>query len=309
MRSEEAPASAGQTWEQVGGRFGTILLTSVSVLFVEAVIGGIAVFVWGQTQESPDVPLDALNVFFLFLFVPIAALIGAVPAVVVSVAGVMPLLVIAGWAGRRTEGRERWYWVPVMAAAWTALPVLGGVTLLEAGVLPGLALWLVTTVGLAIPALVVRRLLLPDRTRLTGVAMLGRVVLYGTLAVVSVFALGGFGLWAGLAYEPPRLDAALIAGTWTDGKGGTLTLAADGRATATGVRTYGIEGKAHVCAGSGNWAYDPGDGPWGQTVGMTVEGCDDLDDWEVFGTPEHPKLFVRIGDPDSWDLYVLERRG
>ncbi|MEU4152882.1 hypothetical protein [Streptomyces sp. NPDC026659] len=33
-----------------------------------------------------------------------------------------------------------------------------------------------------------------------------------------------------------------------------------------------------------------------------------MDAWEVFGTIEHPKLFVRIGDPDSWDLYILQRR-
>ncbi|MER7728094.1 hypothetical protein [Streptomyces sp. NPDC096323] len=31
--------------------------------------------------------------------------------------------------------------------------------------------------------------------------------------------------------------------------------------------------------------------------------------WEVYGSSEHPKLFVFIGDPDSWDLYALRRRG
>ncbi|MFC9285289.1 hypothetical protein [Streptomyces sp. NPDC057052] len=39
---------------------------------------------------------------------------------------------------------------------------------------------------------------------------------------------------------------------------------------------------------------------------MSVDDCR-LDTWEVSGTLEHPKLFVYIGDPDSWDLYILQR--
>ncbi|MEU8509890.1 hypothetical protein AB0C40_35500 [Streptomyces brevispora] len=37
-------------------RFGAVLTASMSMLFVEAAIGTIALFVWGLTQESPGRP-------------------------------------------------------------------------------------------------------------------------------------------------------------------------------------------------------------------------------------------------------------
>lgn len=125
-------------------------------------------------------------------------------------------------------------------------------------------------------------------------------------------ALAGVGLNAGIGYEPPRLSTERIVGTWSDGRGGSLTLTADGGATATRVRTFDVqaasaEPEVRTCTAAGTWEYDPGAGPWSQEVDVSVAGCS-LDTWKVFGTPEHPKLFVFIGDPDSWDLYVLRRR-
>ncbi|MEU6577159.1 hypothetical protein [Streptomyces sp. NPDC046805] len=167
------------------------------------------------------------------------------------------------------------------------------------------------TAALTATALVARRLLLPDRPWLSGGAMFGRVALYGTLAVATAGALAGIALYAGLAYEPPRLGAEGVAGTWSDGKGGTLTLTADGKAMATRVKTFDLDDSfdtvVHKCTGTGTWKYDPGAGPWAQEVDVFVDGCQ-LDTWEVFGTFEHPKLFVYIGDPDNWDLYILRRR-
>ncbi|MFD9541177.1 hypothetical protein [Streptomyces sp. NPDC060022] len=70
----------------------------------------------------------------------------------------------------------------------------------------------------------------------------------------------------------------------------------------------------HKCTGTGTctctctWEYDPRAGPWSQEVDMSVADCS-LDTWQVFGTPEHPKLCVYVGDPDSWDLYILQPRG
>jgi hypothetical protein len=130
------------------------------------------------------------------------------------------------------------------------------------------------------------------------------------LAVVSAGTLGGVSLYAGLAYEPPRLSMERVAGAWSDGKGGMLILTADGKATATGIETFdtddSFERVVHKCTGTGSWTYDPGAGPWSQQVDVSVEDCS-MDSWEVFGTPEHPKLFVYIGDPDNWDLYILQR--
>ncbi|MEV5884888.1 hypothetical protein AB0L74_19520 [Streptomyces sp. NPDC052020] len=64
----------------------------------------------------------------------------------------------------------------------------------------------------------------------------------------------------------------------------------------------------HECTGTGTWEYDPGAGPWSQEVAVFVDDCP-LDTWEVLGTSQQPKLFVYIGDPDGWDLYILERVG
>jgi hypothetical protein len=227
-----------------------------------------------------------------------------------SVGVVMPLLVGAGWLGRRLSGREAWWWVPALAAAGTASLALAAAVLAEAGLLAVLGGWLAVTAALAATALVARRLLLPDRPRLSGGAMFGRVVLYGTLAAVTAGTLAGIGLYAGIGYEPPRLSTERVAGAWSDGQGGTLVLTADGKATATRVKTFDddvFDPVMHQCTSTGTWEYDPGAGPWSQEVVVSVDDCP-MDTWAVFGTPEHPKMFVFIGDPDGWDLYILQRR-
>ncbi|MFF3788283.1 hypothetical protein [Streptomyces sp. NPDC001933] len=302
----------GQTQARVRDRFGAVLTASMSMLFVGAVIGAIALIVWGQTQESPGLPYNAMGIIFLIVMAPFVLAAGAAFAALLSVGVVMPLLVVAGWLGRRLSGREAWWWVPALATVGTAPPALATAVLVEAGLLAGLGGWLVVAAALAVTTLVARRLLLPDRPRLSGGAMFGRVALYGTLAVVAVGTLGGIGLWAGIGYEPPRLSTERVAGTWSDGKGGTLILTAHGKATATRVETFDLDDSfepvVHECTGTGTWEYDPGAGPWSQAVDVSLDDCP-MDTWEVFGSPEHPKLFVYIGDPDSWDLYILQRRG
>ncbi|MEV7682116.1 hypothetical protein AB0O64_26735 [Streptomyces sp. NPDC088341] len=312
MRSEMWGSVPVRTQARVRDRFGAVVTASVSVLFVEAAIGAIALVVWEQTQVSPGLPYNAMGVVLLVVMAPFIAAAGLVLGALLSVGVVMPLLVVAGWLGRRLSGREAWWWVPAVAATGTALPVLAAAVRVEAGLLAGLGGWLAVTVALAATALVARRLLLPDRPRLSGGAMFGRVVLYGTLAVVTAGTLAGIALYAGFGYEPPRLSTERVAGTWSDGKGGTLMLTADGEATATGVETFdfgdSFEPVIHTCTGTGTWEYDPGAGPWSQEVAVSVDDCP-MNAWEVFGTPDHPKLFVYIGDPDSGDIYILQRRG
>ncbi|WP_406090224.1 hypothetical protein [Streptomyces sp. NBC_01013] len=311
MRSENR--DPGRTQLRVRDRFAAVVTTSMAVLFVEAVVATIALFVWTQVRESPYGPgLDTWGVFLLAVLAPLAAVAGAALGYLLSIGFVMPLLVVAGWAGRRFPGREAWWWVPALAAPATALPSLVVAVLGETGPWAGLGGWLAVTAVLAAAALVARRLLLPDRPRLTGGAMFGRVAWYGTLAVLTAGLLAGIGLYAGIAYEPPELSAQQIAGTWADGKGGTLILTADGRATANRVETFdaddSFEPVAHPCTGTGTWEYDPGLGPWTQSVAVSVGDCS-MDTWEVFGTNGHPKLFVYVEHPDSWGLYVLRRRG
>ncbi|MFG2111353.1 hypothetical protein ACGFRB_01700 [Streptomyces sp. NPDC048718] len=298
-----------QTWARVHERAGAIFSASMLVLLSETVTGGIGLVMWSLTQESPVPPFTAsfLGWVFLVLLMVFAAVIVPLGNVVLS-AGVVPLVVVlAGWAGRRFGGREAWYWVPMVAAV-VLLPVPGALSALGTGVLAALVIWLVGTAGIAIAALVARRLLLPGRPHLTGGVMFLRVGLWGTLAVVTVFVLSGIGLCAGMAYEPPRLTRAGAVGAYSDGKGGTLTLMADGKATARGVRGYGgFREAGEPCDGIGSWSFSPGRGPWDQTVEAVIEGCPDFGAWSVFGSGERPKLFISIGDPDSMDFYVLER--
>ncbi|MEU9591658.1 hypothetical protein AB0D84_18355 [Streptomyces sp. NPDC048193] len=301
-----------QSQARVRDRFGAVLTASMSMLSVEAVLGGIALFVWGQTKESPGLPPSAPGVILLILVAPVMAVIGAVVAALLSIGVVMPLVSVAGWFGRRFSGREAWWWLPVLAAVSTSPLALAAVMLNGAEALACLGVWLVAAAALAATALVARRLLLAGRPHLSGGVMFRRVALYGTLAAVTSGTLAAISLYAGLGYEPPRLGAEGVVGTWSDGRGGTLTLTAEGQATAIRVKTFDLDDSfetvVHTCTGTGTWKYDPGTGPWSQEVAVSVDDCP-LDTWEVFGSSEHPKLFVYIGDPDSWDLYVLERAG
>ncbi|MFF2779161.1 hypothetical protein ACFVU3_30235 [Streptomyces sp. NPDC058052] len=39
---------------------------------------------------------------------------------------------------------------------------------------------------------------------------------------------------------------------------------------------------------------------------VEVDGCG-LEPWRAYGTPEHPKLFVPVGDPDEGRIHVLHK--
>ncbi|MFF9242632.1 hypothetical protein ACF1AL_27725 [Streptomyces sp. NPDC014801] len=290
-------------------RCGAVLTASMSVLAVEAVIATIGVFVWGQTQESPGASVNAMGFFLLILVAPFVAAAGAAMAALLSVGVVIPLIVAARWLGRRLTGDEAWWWIPAVAALGAAPATVAAGA--ETGLPAVLAVWVGLTAGLTAPALVARRLLLPHCRWLSGGAMAGRVAWYGALAVVAA-ALAGAGVVAEWGYEPPRLSAERVAGTWSDGKGGTLALLAGGKAVAAGVDTFDRDDTStsvtRECAGTGTWEYDPGSGPWTQQVRVTVDDCP-MAAWSVFGTRDHPKLFVFIGDPDGGDLYVMRRGG
>lgn len=303
MCSKIGPAQ-GQA--RVRQRFGAVLVASTTVLVAEAPVWAVTLFTMGQIQENPGTGNYGL---LLFAAVPLA-LVGLVLAVLCSLGAVMPILAADGWFGRRFGGRAAWRRVPALAALGTAPPAIAAGV--HGGLQAGAGVWVAGTVSLAAPALVARRLLLPGRPYLTGGAMFGRIALYGTLTVTAAGVLGA-GLVAGFGYEPPTLSTQRAAGVWSDGRGGTLVLAGDGTATATAVgpdRTDsdddGFGGAGWKCSGTGTWAYHKGYGPRSQQVGLSIEGCEHIA-WQVLGTAARPKLFVFLGDPDSWDLYALRR--
>ncbi|MYS12065.1 hypothetical protein GTW71_37845 [Streptomyces sp. SID6041] len=291
-----------------------MMAASVSVLLVEAVIGFLANYVWEQAQEAPPLPYNALGLALLVIGAPFVAAVGGLLCAFLTVGVVMPILTAAAWLGRRLSGREAWWWVPVVSAAAAVPAVTASLALLaDAGVLASLIGGVTVAVGLTAPALVARRLLLPDRPRLSGRTMVGRVALYGALAAVTAFALAGVALNAGVAYEPPWFNAGQVAGTYSDGKGGTLTLTPDGAAVATRIDTFdyavdSFDPLVRACTGAGTWSYDPAQGPYSQQVDVSIDACPvATDSWSLYGTHESPKLFTFIGDPDSWELYTLRR--
>ncbi|MEV7534626.1 hypothetical protein [Streptomyces hydrogenans] len=305
-----ASGEAGGRHARVGERLDHVLMTSTVVLLVEAVAGAFACHVWRESLESIGRPQSVLGLFLLALSAPFVVALVAIAALVVSAVVVAPLLAGAGWLGRRCSGREAWWWVPVSAAAVTAVAVAAGGLAGKPGHGAATAVWGVGTVVLAVPALIARGLLLPGRPRLSDRSVVGALALWGTLAVVTAWAVAGAVLEAGVAYEPPRLDEARVAGTWSDGRGGTLTFGADGRATAHRVEVHAFTGDVEPvvrrCTGTGTWWYRSGDEPWSQSVHVAVEGCA-LEPWGVYGSPEHPKIFVYAGDPDVADVYVLRK--
>ncbi|MER8236168.1 hypothetical protein [Streptomyces sp. NPDC094049] len=304
---------SGQAQLRVRDRLDEVVAACVAVLLAEAVIGLIVNYVWGQTAESPALPMNSMGLFMLVVGSPFLVAGGAMLATAVAATVVVPVICVAAWLGRVVSGREVWWWVPAAAAILAVGPGVAVTVLTDGGVLAGFVTWVAGTAALAAPALTARRLLLPARRRPSLRTVLGSVGVYGTLAVVTAFTLAGIALHSGIAYEPPRFNAQQLTGTYTDGDGGTLTLAPDGRADADRIRTFDYDDTAdsfgprvRECSGTGTWTHDPAHGPLSQQVLVTFDSCP-MDSWNVYGTLRHPKLYLFIGDPDSGEIYTLRR--
>ncbi|MEU6627574.1 hypothetical protein ABZ905_04685 [Streptomyces parvus] len=291
--------------------FGLSLLLSMLVLILEGMLALVVAVVYGITQESPNAG-GGSAMFILFL--PVVAVFGIAVAGAASAALVFPAAWLGDVLGRRLGGREAWWWVPPAAAVVSLVPV-GSVVAAYGGADPATAAagWFFTTVAITVPALLWRS----RRERIFK-----PVTLWGVAAVVLTAVLGGAGLATGVLkeYRPPALTSADIVGHWSDGQGGTVTFTADGRVTAVDVDDDldgwgheddatdpdGPEGADTRCSGQGTWTYEPGGGTWSQEVDLTIDSCG-FDVWNVGGTASRPTLYQYIGDPDSWDLYVLRR--
>ncbi|MFI0237753.1 hypothetical protein [Streptomyces sp. NPDC016845] len=269
-------------------------------LFVEAVLALEAAVLYGQTLESPNTGGNyALGVLAL----PFLAAAGAVLAAVISVAFVLPTVRLSRRPGRRSGGRDAWWWVPLIVAALLA-PILAGAALTDpVDRQSALASWALATVTLTVPALIGR-----SRRR----KPLRAVAAWGLLAAIGVGALGAVAFQTDVlqAYRPPTISPAALVGTWADGTGAALTFTADGRVTSSGVEEHELDEDftvvAKACTGEGTWTYVAGGDPWSQEVDVDLPECE-WPSWNVGGTRERTTLYQYVGDPDSWDLYELSR--
>ncbi|MEV6550915.1 hypothetical protein AB0M57_19715 [Streptomyces sp. NPDC051597] len=276
-----------------------MLWISMVVLFLEAVLALVVAVVYGQTRESPNAGGGyALGLLAL----PFVAAAGAFLGAALSAVFVLPAIQVAAALGRRYGGRNAWWWVPLVLAAAFAPLAMGAALLGAADWTTAGGSWMVATVALTVPALV-------GRSRR---GTFGAVAGWGVLAVISVGVLGGVALGTHLlpAYHPPTMSAPTLVGTWSDGKGATLTFTADGRVTASGVQDERLDenlgSEVARCTGEGTWTFEAGRDTWSQEVDVSVQDCQWLP-WNVGGTQERPTLYQYIGDPDSWDLYKLRK--
>lgn len=251
-----------------------------------------------STGESAALPVNyGFGMLVLILLSPLLLLICGALALGTAV----PLVELAEWTARRLRRRDAWWWLPLVAAVQCGVLVMA-VALPFGAWRGGLWWWAGVTVFVTVPALTARWALRPEPRH--PVYALALTTLGGVAAVVLTIA-GGYAAFAtGLvdAYRPPELTHRTVVGTWSDGEGGTLRLAADGTATATDVHRY-EDDRPVRCAGAGSWEVAGGD-----TLEVRIPDCGDLV-WEALGTPERPRLYYFIGDPDAWNLYELRRVG
>ncbi|MEU9164153.1 hypothetical protein AB0D29_28285 [Streptomyces sp. NPDC048424] len=280
--------------------YGRMLLVSTLVGCLEVALTVVVILLYVQTQPPPDSPVDhtALAASLLSF-----GMIVAVIAFLLSLIFVLPAVALADQLGRRIGGREAWWWVPPAVAALVAPPIWAFASYNHVETQPALVFWAMATASLSTGALIAR-------PRHPG---LGRqVALWGTAAVAGTGLLGALGLTAGLlpAYEPPAIGPAAVPGTWVDHTSGSLVFTPDGRVTAFGVAEYGPgddpDRRPPQCSGSGTWSYEPGRGARTQKVRVQVPGCS-WPAWSVGGTAGEPKIYQRVGRPDSEDLYQLRK--
>ncbi|MEU3948717.1 hypothetical protein [Streptomyces sp. NPDC029526] len=297
-RDRTAPAGA----EGVGGGgWISAWLTGAVALVAEGTLA-LIVFV--------IVALQGEDAHFAGAGAPLGWILGAVLGVVAgalagltgSAAVVLPVLRLSRRSARRAGRTDTALWCLAVCAVLAVVTgaVAGAVGAVRGGdvarlllVAPVVFLVLTPAVLCARAATVARgtgaRVAVPVIVGAAG----GAVAAVTLTAGVVAYATGTLEL-----YEPPGLTEEQLVGTWTDDRGGTLTLRADGTAVADGL------GAEERCSASGTWdRTERGSEP---EVRLHGDGC--LEESYAFsGTAEHPSLYRLFGDVEAPDRYVLRR--
>ncbi|WP_158822109.1 hypothetical protein [Streptomyces sp. NRRL F-5727] len=283
--------------------FGRILMVATGMLMLELTSVAVVAALYGATRE----PATGDGYGFTVMMLPLVALPATLVVAVAALVLVVPAVVLAAELGRRLGGAPEgepgpWWWTPVSAAPVAAAGVL---FLLRAVPSPRAALlaWAALVV-LIVPAALVARL----RRRW----LLREIALWGTVGLMGLAVTGGLVLGSGVldAHEPPVATREELVGTWTDGRGGTLELAADGTAEADGVMEppgfAPLPGEAgETCTARGTWTFAAADG-WGESVVTDLPDCV-FEPWEIGG--EDDRVVLRQWDVDGEETVGLSRAG
>ncbi|MGK5546733.1 hypothetical protein ACSNOH_18680 [Streptomyces sp. URMC 127] len=294
--------------------FGAAFCASMAGLCAEAAVAGTAGFLVMLSREHEGLP-HGLMVIVAVVFA--VALLGVLVSGFVTAVAVMPALALARRVTRRSGRREGPLWnaaaVPVVSAA--AVAVFGGVSALgslsPASPVTYLLWWAFLTAAL-LPATLIAgvagRRVREGRSARTA----RRVSRDGALAWLAVGAVGAIAYGTGLVsvYQPPRFETEQLAGTWTDGRGGTVRLAEDGAAEADGLDNYVWDGtgkdKPKDCDGAGTWK-PVKEGGKVEGMSLRIGSCELKRNWSVSGTVKEPRLYHEIGKPGSGKRYVLTK--
>ncbi|MQY14338.1 hypothetical protein SRB5_45020 [Streptomyces sp. RB5] len=290
--------AGGKTWARTGLRYGGALLASWAVLCVEA-LTALVVWVTVSLRYEPPPGNYAVGGIFYLIAVPLA---GALVTGTVVLAAVR----LSRWSAHRRLRRETWRWLAATTLlVVTAVVVAFGVVLpLPVGESPAWAgvgwTWLGSAAAV-LPAALVARAALNERWVATGASTGGAVALLVATVVtgVALYATDVLTAW-----EAPQLTGAELAGTWSDGDGGVLTLTADGTLTAKGVAEYDSAERTGRCDGTGTWR-DAGKSGDLQALDLSIPGCR-LGDWTVAGTRDEPTVHVWTGGYTG-EWYILHR--
>ncbi|MEU4210129.1 hypothetical protein AB0F13_09045 [Streptomyces sp. NPDC026206] len=314
--TDAAPGKPSAAAKGVTGSdgFGAAFCASMATLCAEVFIAGTAGVFALLSREHDGMPSGLLVIIALVLGV---LLLTVLVSGFVTAAAVMPALAVARRisAGAGRSGSRLWAVAAVSAVSVAAVVVFGGVAALGslrfAPPLSYLVWWAFLTAGLLPATLAGQAAARRVRQGRSGSVAL-RVTRGGLIAWLVVGALGTGAYASGLVtvYEPPRLTKSDLAGTWTDGRGGTVELASDGNAVADGLDNFIWDGagkdKPKDCDGSGTWKAVK-DGGRVQSVSLRISACELARDWSVIGTEKEPRIYHEIGKPGSGKRYTLTK--
>ncbi|EKX60830.1 hypothetical protein STRIP9103_04124 [Streptomyces ipomoeae 91-03] len=179
MAAGSVPSAGGSGGGEAVRKGAEPSAVSMAVLSVEGALACAVLFVVGyDARLGPGGDGGALATLVL---APLLLLLVLFAGTVLTVAYVLPALMLAHWTGRQLTGRTGWWWVPPAATLWV-LPILA----VPSWHLPALALY-----ATVLPPALAAHFTLVRANEGRPVQPCGAILTWGGLAVVCVMVVGG----------------------------------------------------------------------------------------------------------------------